>query len=390
MDIELKNLIKNHIEKTKKVQAIDFYMDYDIIREIIFSGKFKEVDFLYYYERGVDVPPYIISEYVKRHDIKCRALSSGVDCEWLKFTLTRSGFEPDTIETEIWPTYHFTNFYREYVFKQKKSLTIVNPEELIHPFLCLNNNPRYHRSLLIDILAQHNLIDKGIVSYGGKHNLNYIMDDFKWQYHSGYPLRIKENVIYSSTNYDFAYNISEHYNKSFLNVVTESSTDSVFITEKTVKPLLLGLPFIVIGSVGYHKSLKKMGFEYYDEILDYSFDEEIDLKKRIEKSLVNIDFVIKNKHKLYDLYSVLKPKIEKNKHLAIEYATSSKHWPNMIKEHFLQLKEPNNQLICAIDYDFVQFVNEHCVDYKFPNKEWKQYGFGDLYEAIYECEYVKN
>ena len=59
--------------------------------------------------------------------------------------------------------------------------------------------------------------------------------------------------------------------KPFFQLVSETTTNHFFLTEKTVKPLLLKQPFLVFGNVGFHKKLKDYGFKLYDEVFNYDF-----------------------------------------------------------------------------------------------------------------------
>ena len=51
-----------------------------------------------------------------------------------------------------------------------------------------------------------------------------------------------------------------------------SQIDTLFITEKTWKPIVFKKPFLVWGGKGIHTKLKELGFELYEELFDYSFD----------------------------------------------------------------------------------------------------------------------
>ena len=56
-------------------------------------------------------------------------------------------------------------------------------------------------------------------------------------------------------------------------VETLSAHDIIHHTEKTFKPISVGHPFMVLGSVNQNKDLKKYGYELYDDIINYDFEE---------------------------------------------------------------------------------------------------------------------
>jgi hypothetical protein len=83
-------------------------------------------------------------------------------------------------------------------------------------------------------------------------------------------------------------NIQAHLD-CFVNIVTETlfDADSIFISEKTYKPIYLCQPFIVFGNPYTLKKLKELGYKTFDKWWDESYDVEIDVNKRFVK-IVNI------------------------------------------------------------------------------------------------------
>ena len=62
------------------------------------------------------------------------------------------------------------------------------------------------------------------------------------------------------------------YYQTNCDLVLEATIDTLFITEKTWKPIVFKKPFLVWGGKGIHTKLKELGFELYEELFDYSFD----------------------------------------------------------------------------------------------------------------------
>jgi hypothetical protein len=74
---------------------------------------------------------------------------------------------------------------------------------------------------------------------------------------------------------------SEVYNMAHFHLVLESYFDSTvhagfLISEKTVKPLLVGQPFVIAAVPGFLKYLKSLGFYTFDSLWDESYDQETD------------------------------------------------------------------------------------------------------------------
>jgi len=64
------------------------------------------------------------------------------------------------------------------------------------------------------------------------------------------------------------------YNRTEINIVVETqmNTDEIFVTEKTMKPLALQQPFVMLGGVGTLDFLQRSGFETYSNLFDESYD----------------------------------------------------------------------------------------------------------------------
>ena len=67
--------------------------------------------------------------------------------------------------------------------------------------------------------------------------------------------------------------VPEEFLKSAVSLFCETQTTlTSHLTEKTIKNLYYKKPFLGFACKGYYKFLKNNGFELYDELFDYSFD----------------------------------------------------------------------------------------------------------------------
>jgi hypothetical protein len=69
--------------------------------------------------------------------------------------------------------------------------------------------------------------------------------------------------------------------ESHINIPLETYPNDCFYTEKTFKPIIAGIPFISMCTPNFTKSFKKMGFEPYYDIFDYSYENELQMYARI-------------------------------------------------------------------------------------------------------------
>jgi hypothetical protein len=80
-------------------------------------------------------------------------------------------------------------------------------------------------------------------------------------------------------------NLFDQSAESLLYLVTETVATGRrhHLTEKTFKPIALGMPFVIVGTQGSLKYLRSYGFKTFGDLWDESYDDESDDSKRIEK-----------------------------------------------------------------------------------------------------------
>jgi hypothetical protein len=73
--------------------------------------------------------------------------------------------------------------------------------------------------------------------------------------------------------------------ESLLYLVTETVATGRrhHLTEKTFKPIALGMPFVIVGTQGSLRYLRSYGFRTFGDLWDESYDDEPDDSRRIEK-----------------------------------------------------------------------------------------------------------
>jgi hypothetical protein len=73
--------------------------------------------------------------------------------------------------------------------------------------------------------------------------------------------------------------------ESLLYLVTETVATGRrhHLTEKTFKPIAMGMPFVIVGTQGSLQYLRSYGFKTFGDLWDESYDDESDDSRRIEK-----------------------------------------------------------------------------------------------------------
>jgi hypothetical protein len=147
-------------------------------------------------------------------------------------------------------------------------------------FLCFNGIPRENRILMFNELNYNeNFRNKSITTLRGI-DKNYYYDVKNWDNQKiGGGARL---------------NVDAH-KKSFLNIVTETmyNTESIFISEKTYKPIYLCQPFIVFGNPLTLKKLHHLGYRTFCDWWDESYDCEIDFRERFNKIVIEMEKISK-------------------------------------------------------------------------------------------------
>lgn len=111
--------------------------------------------------------------------------------------------------------------------------------------------------------------------------------------------------------------LEKYFSESYWSIITEgdfsNKDNKQQFTEKVLKAFAYHHPFIVIGLPGTLDLLKKHGFITFSSVIDESYDQEQDDKKRLEMALQEIDKLNKlNMHELKDLYDRLLPILDHN------------------------------------------------------------------------------
>lgn len=335
------------------------YMWYsnNIAHKIIKRNNFKKIDFMWQFEFDIYLDKKIVN-VINKKNIFCNILSCNYNADYLYKRLEELGFKKNLVKVYSWPTYWF--FHTYYSKKILIDNHIHSADTFENAFLCYNAKTKPHRTYLIDELYKEKLLDKGIVSYlqqGRKEN--------EWKYYDGAIL--EQDIVSPSINEGVDYvQFDQRFIKSFLHVVTESDYTVTFISEKTVKPLILGLPFLVLSAPNFHKKmLVELGFKLYDEVFDYSFDNEQDLNDRIAGIIKNIKHIVENKSKLDDFYKLIKPKLLHNQKLALSYASDWRTFHFFYKNYIK--RTTNKEFLHENEFNDLIHINRCVHNYKIGN-----------------------
>lgn len=203
-----------------------------------------------------------------------------------------------------------------------------------HFFSCYNRNLKSHRFIILCYLKKYNLLDKtdwswlrgdfmektmtengklptwflgNILSEDGINNIKNETEFFV-------NCKTKKSVYETDLTIDippfqFEWNVAyknNTYKNSYINIVTESDYEQknlVLISEKTLIPLYFNQIPIIVSNPHHIKKLKQYdNFDFFDDVIDHSYDEEVDPEKRMLMIVNELKRLNDNQDKIIEFY----------------------------------------------------------------------------------------
>ena len=268
--------------------------------------------------------------------------------EFLKKYKIRNGFDI---------VFGYPYFFFEYFNKFKKDQIIAISKSIKKKkdFLCLNSKIRPHRVVLAVELSRRKIDNNCFFSFVGskrfheettiEFNKKFFQDssrineEHKKLFNDclDYLDNWKPKVLDTeSSKLDFFNLEEEWYKESYFSIVTETGLgSSLRFTEKVIKPLANGHPFIVIGCYDTLNYLRSLGFETFSEMFDESYDNEKVDSKRLSMAIDEIEKFCKlSKHEKMARFKKVQKKLIHNQELLF-----NKIDKKMVKEYRSMFKE---------------------------------------------------
>lgn len=174
------------------------------------------------------------------------------------------------------------NYIQSYL---ENKYTFTYPKK--YEFISTTGRKMPERSAFLEILLTNISYDNYIFKYAGKDiGCNSDLYDFSetnWEKYGAYKHLDSYEEYYLNISGTIPITL---YNNANFNLILETDIDhhnSFFITEKTIKSLITGMPFVVLSTPYFLKNLKELGFMSYNSLWDESYDEETNFEKRCLK-----------------------------------------------------------------------------------------------------------
>ena len=209
--------------------------------------------------------------------------------EFYEFTRINqnSNISYEAITLSDWPTFFFFNVLNSCLVTK-----LYIPQNSIEKkFLILVNRTlnREYRSVLMDEFARFGILTNSLYSWLNPSNYSFKYFDNK-QTSLDTELTIEydfDTSVFKKTNVPLI--PAKLVSKVEWNLVLETIRyDGTwrsfnFVTEKSVNAIYSRKPFLIFGVPGANKFLKDMGFDIFDDLIDYDFDNEYSLEIRTQK-----------------------------------------------------------------------------------------------------------
>ena len=184
-------------------------------------------------------------------------------------------------------------------FKHIYTSTVKNHTDKIYS--CLSRVNRIHRVYAAYKLSNSDIGNSGLISHNSLDenfhlpfldNNNIEKKKFN-NWANNLPLEVDRGDFSNNHDWQMVLSADKIFTSTIFHIANESLADdfyktSLFYTEKTFKPIFFMQPFVIYGQPGINKTLQSLGFEIFDDLFDYSFDEEEDMYKRFDLLLKSI------------------------------------------------------------------------------------------------------
>ena len=178
---------------------------------------------------------------------------------------------------------------------------------------------REYRLLFAQQLIEHDLVSRSLTSFSamdnGQHYQAHVFANPELGISRGdLHQQLLPNTHDSAASADYC---NHDYAQTGIEVVLETLFDDsrLHLTEKTLRPIACGKPFILVATPGSLQYLKNYGFQTFGDLIDESYDQITHAPTRLRaimqemKRIANLD--VDTKHQLYQQMHTI---AEKNKH----------------------------------------------------------------------------
>lgn len=175
---------------------------------------------------------------------------------------------------------HHNRFFHHY----NRYYPSARPEIILRGrFTSFNRKHTYYRKKLLGYLKDNQLLDLGYVNFSFA-DVSTLLQ----------PIA----DLYETNELDVENQLYRYYRATDFDIIIETATlpgeNQQFLTEKTLRALALGQPFLTYNGTGSLQHLRDLGFKTYESCWDESYDNIQDNNKRFNAVCAQISNLVSN------------------------------------------------------------------------------------------------
>jgi hypothetical protein len=201
------------------------------------------------------------------------------------------------------------DFLRDSLNQTPEIMAITNKAK---SYLSLGGRDRPHRLMLIKELQHLGRLDQGIVTLSKNAFEDLQLAPSADLYDSHNPLTGMAKPIMGCQSW---------YRQAAWDVVQDTvghDDQTTFVSEKVFRSMIMGVPFVINGSFGVLATLRELGFETFDGIIDESYDHISDPEQRCRAVAQEIDKICSwTPEQKQQAWMEIHPRVQHNQNLCL-------------------------------------------------------------------------
>jgi hypothetical protein len=204
---------------------------------------------------------------------------------------------------------------------------------------------REYRLKFAELVVDHDLYSYCKMGFNSEDSVDYRQHQFQNKEFQTQRQDLEQYFFHNTSDSSASADYCTHdYQTTNLEVVLETlfDDDRLHLTEKTLRPIACGHPFILIATQGSLEYLRGYGFKTFHNIIDETYDTIADPAQRLEAILIEMNRIAKLPHDAkQQIYAALRSIAEYN-----QQRFFSVEWHNQLISEFKQ-----NFDIAIVDYN---------------------------------------
>lgn len=267
-------------------------LDFDLYNQTVLNQEIKQYKIQFHNDVVDFIAPPELYQQVIESNLNCLNLGLTI---WDRNIIVHSEKRSRQVErygnAGLEPLYYWSHalIARDWYRYAEIDPRLAGLPNLYNKDFCVYNRAwsgtREYRLKFVDLMIQADLVGHANVRFnpwdGDTHYRDHVFKNTQFYPESQLDkLPINSACATSSASYSPA-----DYRECWWDVVLETlcDDDRIHLTEKSLRPIACGKPFVMVSTPGSLQYLRDYGFQTFDSIIDESYDAESDVMRRMQK-----------------------------------------------------------------------------------------------------------